>query len=253
MAARRIELVGLPGLPIVAPGDDLATLILAGVGDAGLTLQPGDVLVVAQKIVSKAEGRFVDLASVSPGEEARALAAKCDKDPRLVELILRESRAVLRYRTNLVVVEHRLGFVVANAGIDASNVGQPDRVLLLPENPDASARRLRETLRERCGAEVAVIVNDSVGRAWRMGTVGTALGCAGLPALVDLRGRPDLFGRALQVSETGLADELASAASLLQGEAAEAMPVVLIRGADVDGPDTGVGALVRPAERDMFR
>ena len=209
---------------MVRPGDDLAALIAEGYAQAGEAATSGDVLVVAQKIVSKSEGRYADLATVTPGEEARELARRTEKDPRLVELILSESRRVVRHRPNVIIVEHRLGFVMANAGIDSSNVEPSEgdeRVLLLPRDPDGSAQRLREGLRERLGADCAVIVNDSVGRAWRIGTVGLALGAAGLPSLLDLRGRDDLFGRPLEVTQVALADELAAAASLLQGEADE--------------------------------
>ena len=254
MAASKLELTALPGLPLVQPGDDLAALILDGVGVADLALQDGDILVVAQKIVSKSEGRYADVADVTPSEAAIALAAETEKDPRLVELILSESAEVLRHRPNLIIVLHRLGLVMANAGIDASNV-EPggERVLLLPVDPDASAARLRQALIERSGAKVAVIVNDSVGRAWRRGIVGTAIGAAGLPVRQDLRGQDDLFGRPLMVTEVGTADELAAAASLLQGQADEGKPVVLIRGYDFAPSDGGAQDLVRAAEEDMFR
>ena len=199
----------------------------------GPALLDRDVVVIAQKVVSKAEGRYVDLATVKPGQQAFALAEQVQKDPRLVEVILNQSRRVLRHRPGVLIVEHKLGFVVANAGVDQSNVdpakgAQP--VLLLPEDPDASARRLHEQIRQRMGKTVAVIINDSFGRAWRLGTAGVALGAAGLPALIDLRGIPDLYGRRLQVSETAFADEIAAAASLLMGQASEATPVVVLRG-----------------------
>ena len=205
---RALSLFALPGIPMVQPGDDLAALIAEGFARAGEAAAAGDVLVVAQKIVSKSEGRYANLATVEPGEEARELAALTDKDPRMVELILSESRRVVRHRPGVIIVEHRLGFVMANAGIDNSNVepaGADERVLLLPRDPDGSARRLREGLRARLGVDCAVIVNDSVGRAWRVGTVGLALGAAGLPSLLDLRGRDDLFGRPLEVTQVALA------------------------------------------------
>ncbi len=253
---RALSLFALPGIPMVRPGDDLTALIADGFARAGEAAAAGDVLVVAQKIVSKSEGRYAVLAAVEPGERARALARHTGKDPRLVELILGESRRVVRHRPNVIIVEHRLGFVMANAGIDSSNVepeGGEERVLLLPRDPDGSARRLREDLRERLGADCAVIVNDSVGRAWRVGTVGLALGAAGLPSLLDLRGRDDLFGRPLEVTLVGLADELAAAASLLQGEADEGMPVVVVRGLSPAGPGSDGTALIRDEADDLFR
>ena len=253
---RALSLFALPGIPMVQPGDDLPALIADGFVRAGEAAAEGDILVVAQKIVSKSEGRYADLATVEPGAEARELAARTAKDPRMVELILSESRRVVRHRPGVIIVEHRLGFVMANAGIDNSNVEPADadeRVLLLPRDPDGSARRIREGLRERLGADCAVIVNDSVGRAWRIGTVGIALGAAGLPSLLDLRGRDDLFGRPLEVTQVGLADELAAAASLLQGEADEGMPVVVVRGLAAAGPRNSGAALIRDEADDLFR
>ncbi|MDP6565871.1 MAG: coenzyme F420-0:L-glutamate ligase [Alphaproteobacteria bacterium] len=256
MKTSRLQLIALPDLPMVRPGDDLADLILQGVAGAGETLRDDDVLVVAQKIVSKANGRIVDLRGITPSEQATALAAEVDKDPRLIELILAESTEVVAKRPGVIVVAHRLGIVLANAGIDASNVeqeGDSEHVLLLPEDPDADCRALCQALRDRLGVALAVVINDSVGRAWRNGTMGLAIGSAGLPALWDLRGEPDLYGRELQVSEVGLADQLASAASLLQGEGSQGQPVVLVRGLRFPGSDQGAGALLRPAEQDMFR
>ena len=253
---RALSLFALPGIPMVQPGDDLAALIADGFARAGEAASGGDVLVVAQKIVSKSEGRYANLATVVPGAEARELAARTDKDPRMVELILSESRRVVRHRPGVIIVEHRLGFVMANAGIDSSNVepaGADERVLLLPRDPDGSAGRLREGLRERLGVDCAVIVNDSVGRAWRIGTVGLGLGASGLPSLLDLRGRDDLFGRPLEVTQVGLADELAAAASLLQGEADEGMPVVVVRGLAAAGPGNDGAALIRGEADDLFR
>lgn len=249
----QMTLTALPGLPLVRPGDDLAGLILAGLARAGLELRSGDVLVVAQKVVSKAEGRLVELSQVQVSQRAAELAAQVEKDPRLVELILAESRAVLRTRTGLIIVEHRLGFVCANAGIDHSNVEGEDRVLLLPEDPDRSAAGLRRQLESEGGATVAVLVVDSHGRAWRMGTAGVAIGVSGFPALVDLRGTPDLFGDPLLVTEVGLADELAGAASALMGQAAEGRPVVHVRGLPYQLREGDVGELLRPKEQDLFR
>lgn len=249
-----ITLTAVPGIPAIHPGDDLARIL----GDALEALEPrrGDVLVVTHKIVSKAEGRYVSLAGVAPSPRALELAAATGKDPALVEVILRESREALRHRPGLIITEHRLGMVLANAGVDQSNVphaqGEP-RVLLLPEDPDASSAALRTTLSDRFGEPLAVIVSDSVGRAWRHGVVGLALGAAGLPALLDLRGQRDLEGRALQVTQVGLADEIASAAELLMGEADEGRPAVLVRGLAWHGPPQPAAALIRPRETDLFR
>jgi coenzyme F420-0:L-glutamate ligase/coenzyme F420-1:gamma-L-glutamate ligase len=250
-----LQLVALPGIPVVRPGDDLAALIGAGLSRAGLRLQDGDVLVVAQKIVSKAEGRAVDLAGVTPSPQARALAEEVQKDPELVELILSESVRVVRARPGLLITEHRLGFVMANAGVDQSNVAAPDgrMALLLPRDPDGTAASLRDRLASQAGARLAVIINDSFGRAWRRGTAGVAIGAAGLPALLDLRGKPDMFGRTLQVSITGFADEIASAASLVMGQGAEAQPVVLVRGLAWQDPSNPAAELIRPAAEDLFR
>jgi len=255
-SAPRIELIGVEGLPLVAPGDNVADLIVAGLERAGLRLRADDIVVVAQKIISKAENRFVDLATIDPSDGARTIAAAVDKDPRLVEVILGESTRIVRQARNLLITEHHLGFVMANAGIDHSNVGPADegeRVLLLPRDPDQSAEALRRRLSGHYGCRLGVIINDSFGRAWRRGTVGVALGAAGIPALLDLRGRPDLFGRDLRVSIVGLADELAAAASLVMGQAAEAMPVVLVRGGAWTQQPLPADALIRPAPEDLFR
>ena len=251
-----VTITGLSGIKLVEPGDDLGAITVTAFAANGIVPEDGDVLVLAQKIVSKAEGRYVDVATVQPSERAIALAAELDKDPRFVEVVLSESKRVVRHRPGLLIVEHRLGLVMANAGIDHSNVPTDDgvdRVLLLPEDPDGSARALREHLVRVFGTGIAVIVSDSFGRAWRKGTVGIALGAAGLPALVDLRGHPDLFGRALLVTETGFADEIAAAASLLMGQADEAMPMVLVRGLAWSAPEVPAAALIRPAEHDLFR
>jgi coenzyme F420-0:L-glutamate ligase/coenzyme F420-1:gamma-L-glutamate ligase len=238
---------------MVQPGDDLAALTIAAFAAAGLAPQDGDVLVVAQKIVSKSEGRIVDIASVTPSERAIALAAETGKDPRFVEVVLSESRRIVRHRLNLMIAEHRLGYVMANAGVDQSNVAPDGRVLLLPRDPDRSAETLRERLSNRYSCALAVIINDSFGRAWRQGTVGIALGVAGLPALRDLRGEPDLFGRKLQVTTVGFADEIAAAASLIMGQAGEALPVVLVRGLTWTEPSAPARSLLRPAAEDLFR
>jgi coenzyme F420-0:L-glutamate ligase / coenzyme F420-1:gamma-L-glutamate ligase len=249
-----LELVALRGLPMVREGDDIAELIVRALGHR--ELHNGDVIVVAQKIVSKAEGRSIDLASVTPSAEAVRLAAQVSKDPRLVEVVLSESVRVVRSRPNLIIVQHRLGFVMANAGVDQSNVAPADgvhRVLLLPRDPDASAEALRQKLQQRYGVALGVVISDSFGRAWRRGTCGIAIGAAGLPSLIDLRGQPDLFGRTLEVSIIGFADEIAAAASLLQGQAAEAQPVVLVRGLTWSAPAAPAAVLVRSPEEDLFR
>ena len=215
-----------------------------------------DVLVVAQKVVSKAEGRYVDLAGVTPGARAREFAAAVGKDPRIVEVILSESREVVRYRDGLLIVEHRLGFVMANAGVDQSNIRQPEgggRVLLLPRDPDASSGALKARIDARFGADVGIVINDSFGRPWRNGVVGVALGSAGIPALLNLVGAPDLFGRALRITEVAIADELAAAASLLMGQADGALPLVHARGLGWDAPARNAASLLRPKERDLFR
>lgn len=255
-------LTPLPGIPLIQPGDNLALIILKALETERLRLVDGDILVLAQKIVSKAEGRLVNLAEITPSPAAYDLSERSEKDPRLAELILNESQAVLRIRPGTVIVEHRLGFVCANAGIDHSNVsaaipaseGDPeDWMLLLPENPDASAQVLRESLEAASGAKVGVLIIDSHGRAWRMGTVGVAIGLAGLPGLADLRGKPDLFGFHLRITQVGVADELAAAASLVMGQAAEATPVVHVRGFPYSLREANLGELLRPKEQDLFR
>lgn len=242
-----LQLFALPGLPMVQAGDDLAAQLSAAMARAGLAPEPGDVLAIAQKIVSKAEGRSIALASVAPSQAARDLATQTGKDARLVELILSESERVVRARPNLIIVKHRLGFVMANAGIDQSNVGEDGHALLLPRDPDASAAALAARL------GLPVVITDSFGRAWRRGTVGVAIGAAGLPALQDLRGRPDLFGRTLMVSITGFADEIAAAAGLVMGQGAEGIPAVLLRGLAWSGAVNPAAELLRPAQEDLFQ
>ena len=241
---------------MVEPGDDLAQLIAASLAANGLELMPGDVLVLAQKIVSKAENRYVRFADVTPSPDALELAGRSDKDPRQAELILRESAEVLRVRPGVIIVEHNNGTVLANAGIDRSNISSdPDdpRVLLLPEDADASAARLRSELEQLTGQSVQIIINDSVGRAWRNGTVGIAIGTAGLDPLFNQVGERDMFGNVLEVTEPAIADELAAAASLVMGQAAEGCPVVLARGASLRPSNNGSQALLRDKSMDMFR
>jgi coenzyme F420-0:L-glutamate ligase / coenzyme F420-1:gamma-L-glutamate ligase len=251
-----VTIKALTGIKLVEPGDDLGAITVAAFAANGLTPKEGDVLVVAQKVVSKAEGRYVDVASVEPSARAIALSAELDKDPRFVEVVLSESKRVVRYRPGLLIVEHRLGFVMANAGIDHSNVPTDDgveRVLLLPLDPDGSAAGLQQDIFEAFGVRIGVVISDSFGRPWRKGTVGIAIGAAGLPSMVDLRGQPDLFGRELLVTETGFADEIAAAAGLVMGQADEALPMVLVRGLSWSAPEAPAAALVRPAEHDLFR
>ena len=249
-------LTAIPRIPHIQEGDDVASLLLSGLEQAELALQRGDVVAVAQKIVSKAEGRLVNLADVQPGERALEVAGKTEKDPRLVELILQECEEISRMAPGVLIVRHRLGFTSANAGIDRSNVeqtGEGVTVLLLPVDPDASAAGLREAMRERTGAEVGVVIVDSHGRPFRLGTVGVAIGVAGLPALWDRRGEEDLYGYRLQHTEVGLADEVAAAASLLMGQAAESTPAVLIRGLSLPDQAGSARDLVRPKEKDLYR
>lgn len=256
MPVGRLEIFSVPGIPAIRAGDDLISVIAEAMHQNRLSLQSGDVVVIAQKIVSKSEGRLVDLETVRPSARALALAAETGKDARVVELILEESKRIVRSRENLIIAEHRLGFVMANAGIDQSNIGPQDGrdyALLLPRDPDASAAALQTGLSARYGGGIAVVISDSFGRAWRRGTVGIALGSAGLPALVDLRGAPDLFGRPLAVSMVGFADEVAAAASLLMGQAAEGQPVAIVRGLAWTAPANPARTLVRPTEEDLFR
>jgi coenzyme F420-0:L-glutamate ligase/coenzyme F420-1:gamma-L-glutamate ligase len=255
--AARLEIIALEGIGAIKPGDDLGALLVDSVSSGGTTLRNGDVIVVAQKAVSKMENRYVVLSSVTPSERAIELGTRCDKDPRLVEIILSESREVLRAIPGVLVVEDRRGLVLANAGVDRSNVDQEsreaERVLLLPKDPDASAAGLRARVSALAGVDVGVIINDSLGRAWRLGTVGAAIGVAGLPGLLDRRGEPDLQGRRLEITEVGLADELAAAASVVMGQAAEGRPAVVIRGVVWPRRDGNGRELLRPPEKDLFR
>ena len=251
-----LRIAALPGFPQVARGDDLALLTTAALTRSELQLQAGDALVFAQKIVSKAEGRRIDLQTVTPGARALEVAKVVQKDPRLVELVLRESRRIVRAAKDVLIVEHRLGLIMANAGIDQSNVAGPasgEFALLLPEDPDASAARLRQRLHALTGCEPGIVISDSFGRPWRVGTVGVAIGCAGIPATVDLRGETDMFGRPLRVTVVGHADELASAASIVMGQGGEALPVVLVRGLVSKAPAQPAAALIRPERQDLFR
>jgi coenzyme F420-0:L-glutamate ligase/coenzyme F420-1:gamma-L-glutamate ligase len=246
----------VPGIPLVEPGDDIAVLILAALAVSELVLEVGDVLVLAQKIVSKAEGRYAYLNGVEPSAEAVELAGQCDKDPRHMQVVLNESREIIRNRPGVVIVEHVLGYVHANAGIDRSNINSDDdnpRLLLLPENPDRSAAELRSALLASTGVGVNIIINDSAGRAWRNGTVGFAIATAGFEALENRVGEADLYGRPLEVTEVAVADELSAAASFMMGQGDEALPLVLIRGAKLRPSAAGSAGLIRDREKDMFR
>ena len=248
----------LKGIPLIKPGDSLEDIILTALKKTRIELQANDILVLAQKIVSKSEGRLVNLTEIIPSNEAIKIAQQSEKDARFVELVLRESKAILRVRPGLIVVEHRCGFICANAGIDHSNVqgdwGNPeDWVLLPPEDADRSAKKLQEELEQRCGLKLGILIIDSHGRAWRMGTAGVAIGMAGVPGLVDLRGQPDLFGYQLRVTQVGAADELASAASLIMGQAAEGSPIVHVRGFPYALRESSITELLRPKENDLFR
>lgn len=256
-----LNLRPLPNIPLIQPGDDLSEIVLSALDREQIDLLDGDILVLAQKIVSKAEGRMVNLAQVKPSAEAVELASRAEKDARLVELILQESACVLRTRPGSIIVEHRLGFVCASAGIDHSNVQPPGDsgaeaeqwVLLLPDDPDASARELKDRLEAARGVRLGVQIIDSHGRAWRLGTVGITIGLAGLPGLVDLRGAPDLFDFRLQITEVGAADELAAAASLVMGQADEGTPVVHVRGFPYQLRDSSLAELLRLKDQDLFR
>lgn len=244
---KSIELTAIADFPLVQSGDNLAEMI------GCFPLLDGDILVIAQKVVSKAEGRMVALSSVTPSTQALQLAAKVDKDPRMVELILAESAEIVRALPGLLIVRHRLGFTLANAGIDASNLGAADHVLLLPEAPDQSAKKLRSGIKEATGKEVGVIISNSWGRPWRLGTVGIAIGVAGLPAVIDLLGQPDIDGRLLQATSIAIADELAAAASILMGQANEGTPVIVIRGLSLSSETDSAEQLVRPIDDDVFQ
>ena len=259
-APAELRAFSLPDIPLIEIGDNLADIILDALDRMGEELREYDILVLAQKIVSKSEGRYVDLESISPSPRAIDLASKVDKDPRLVEVILSEATEVVRHRKGVLVVAHSCGVVLANAGIDRSNIEQFDngdpaetRVLLLPEQPDKSCERLRYALQTRTGANVGIVINDSLGRAWRNGTAGAAIGAAGIEALMDLNGEPDLFNRPLQSTQVGFADELAATASLIMGQGAEGNPVVLVRGLHRGFGEGRAADLVRARDQDLFR
>ena len=260
-----LALTALSGIPLIRQGDNLADIVIRALQGNNVSLEENDILVFAQKIVSKAEGRSINLTTVTPSTRAIELAAQTEKDPRLVELVLQESKEVLRTRPGTIIVEHRLGFVCANAGIDHSNVDSPlpgreglgvraeDLVLLLPADPDRSAATIRQDIISKTSKQVGLLIIDSHGRAWRNGTVGVAIGIAGLPGLQDLRGQPDLSGVTLRITQVGVADELAAAASLIMGQAAEGTPVIHVRGFPYPLREGSLKELLRPKEQDLFR
>ncbi|MFM1569553.1 MAG: coenzyme F420-0:L-glutamate ligase [SAR86 cluster bacterium] len=253
---KKLELIALEGIPLIEEGDNLVEIILTALERNKISLSNGNVLVIAQKIVSKSEGRYASLNDIKPSQQAIDLSRETDKDPKLVQLILNESKEVVRYRKGVIVVENILGLIHANAGIDKSNIKSDSnnpRVLLLPLNPDKSAKEIRKEILKKTKKKVGIIINDSSGRAWRNGIVGIAIGSSGAEVLSDLKGNLDLFGNTLEVTEVGKADEVASAASLLMGQGKEALPVVVIKGLTESEDLNGAKALIRKPSEDLFR
>src|SRR5919198_2503259 len=250
--AVKCEFIPIHGMPEVRPSDDLVGLILEALARDAESLRPGDVLVIAQKVVSKSEGQVVRLADVRPGERARRMAEESGKDPRQLEVVLGETKEILRWERGVLISETHHGFVCANAGVDRSNAGAPDTLVLLPLDPDASAQRIREEIARRVGARVAVVITDTFGRAWREGHTNIAIGIAGLPALKRYMGQRDPEGYELRVTEIAVADEIAGAAELVMGKL-DRCPVAVVRGLTFDAPDETAREYVRPAARDLFR
>lgn len=253
-----LTLTPVTNIPDIKPGDYLPQLIFEGLKKQGISLNNNDILVVTQKIVSKAENRFINLFTITPSDEALEIAKFSKKRPQLIEIILRESKKVIRVNQNAIITEHKLGFISANAGIDHSNVRgksrkQDDWYLLLPKDPDYSAKQIRDYMNSAEKVNIGVMIIDSHGRAWRYGTVGTMIGTAGVPALVDLRGKKDLYGYELKITRVAAADELAGAASLIMGQASEKIPVVHVRGFPYPLRDTCLNEIIRPEEKDLFR
>jgi coenzyme F420-0:L-glutamate ligase/coenzyme F420-1:gamma-L-glutamate ligase len=253
-----LQLIGLNDFPLVNPGDDIGELIISTCKNQDIELFNNDVFVITQKIVSKAENQIYNLNQIKPGIKAKAVSWVTKKDPRFIQLVLNESSRILRMRTNTLIVEHKNGFICANAGIDHSNVdsdsdGLSDKYLLLPKNPDMSASKIRETLEKFTKSRLGVLIIDSHGRAWRNGTIGMTIGLSGLPGLVDLRGKEDLFGFKLKITMVGAADELAAGASLLMGQAKEGVPVVIARGFPYDLRESKMQELIRNKKDDLFR
>ena len=253
-----LVLTPLRNFPLVRTGDDLVKFIITSLSATNIALENNDIIVLAQKVISKSEGRQIDIESVVPSLKAIEIGTRCEKDPRFIELVLRESKSVLRVRAGTIIVEHRLGFICANAGIDHSNVSSENSpckniVLLLPENPDTSAQIIKKRLDSFFGVNIGVLIIDSHGRPWRIGVVGSSIGIAGLPSLVDMRGKPDLFGEELRITQIAVADELAGAASLVMGQANEGLPVIHVRGFPYPLSKGKFQDLIRPLELDMFR
>ena len=253
---KNLQLIAIEGIPLIEPGDNLAKIIIKAVKEQKIKLKSRDILVIAQKIVSKSENRYAYLKEVIPSSEAFRIAKKTEKDPKLVQLILNESARVIRYKKGLMVVENKLGFVHANAGIDKSNIeinNDNPKVLLLPKNPDGSALSIKKGIFRKIDLNLGIIINDSSGRAWRKGIVGIAIGSSGVEALSDLRGKKDLYGNTLEITEVGKADEIASAASLLMGQADEGFPVILVKGITASNEVSDVKSLLRDQSEDLFR
>ena len=249
-----LTLTPLKNIPLIRQNDDLADIIVSSLDRSNIALEDKDIFVLAQKVVSKAEGRIVNLATVAPSPRAIELGAQIEKDARLVELILRESKSVVRTRPGTIIVEHKLGYICANAGIDHSNVtGEGESVLLLPENPDQSASQIRTKIESKTNKKIGVMIIDSHGRAWRIGTEGVCIGLSGIPGVIDERGWQDLFGYTLRITMVGVADELAAAASLVMGQAAEGTPIVHVRGFPYPLREGSMKELIRPKEQDLFR
>jgi coenzyme F420-0:L-glutamate ligase/coenzyme F420-1:gamma-L-glutamate ligase len=249
---RTISLIAIEGIPMVKAGDDLAALIAGRLDNTGFRLEAGDILVVCQKVVSKAEGRVVNLKDFEPSEFARNYARRWEKDPRAIEIVLRQTNRIVRNDRGVLIVETGPGWVCANAGVDESNSLEDDRAILLPEDPDASARRLRDQIRRRLDVAVAVLITDTFGRPWRDGLTEVCLGIAGMNPMLDLRGTTDLGGRELHHTVVAIADEIASAAGLLM-EKAGAIPAVVVRGYEYEPFEGSARVLIRPAEADLFR
>jgi coenzyme F420-0:L-glutamate ligase / coenzyme F420-1:gamma-L-glutamate ligase len=256
MAKGALTVIPVPDLPMVKPGDNLVEIVCTGMENAGISLEDGDVLVLAQKIVSKADGCFISMTDMEPSGQALKIAEETGKEPQFVEMVLRQSNDVVRTGPNVLIVEHLSGMVMANAGIDRSNIdrgARDDQALLLPDDSDASARALRDAIVEKTGKTIALIIADSVGRAWRYGTSALAIGCAGIEPLDDQRGDVDMFGHTLEVTEIALADQVAAAANLVMGEATEAIPAAIVRGLEYPRSERPVSVLFRPKNEDLFR
>lgn len=251
----RLEVIALNNVPSINEHDDIAKITIQHCKDSGIEIEQNNIVIIAQKIISKSEGRFVNLKSVIASDKAKKIAQQTAKDPRLVELIIKESREIIRIQDGIIIVEHRLGHILANAGIDQSNTGkEEDQVLLLPKNPNESAAHIRRTIESTLGLKVGVIITDSMGRAWRLGTVGHAIGSSGVKTIIDLRGQSqDLFGRPLQTTVIGFADQIAASATIVMGESDEGRPIVIVKGIDMPSNSDNVDDLIRPKEDDLFR